>query len=740
VKRGLAALCFALGSAACGASQLDAHFAPPAAPSQATIVANIARAEPRSERPVAVGISADAAQLCAWDLTTGKLWELPIHAKSAPLVVGDAVVLQEDTGIVVRDLASGKPRTTLDIEGALVGADAVGDALIVSIAHEGGSARGTLAFVAGTDVRWSKTLAQPVGVPALVRNQVLVPWGTQRLSVLAASDGTELARWDFQNLVLGRALVDQGKVYIGQHGLLRVAGDLLDHRYGPLALHAPEKRPLPGQPPVLRDGYARAAAPDSAEHKVRVEWRPAAAEQVALEDELLAFGFYRLVFGLAAQASDVRWVRRLDHDLVGMSKQAGGVFVAEANGRLRFLDASGATRFVRELEKPLTVLTLRPGAFLARGDASAPGAESAALELPEATLHEQLLAAARLDDDRLAPARAMAVTHLARTETPGLTRELIELCTIAQARPGSPSDLGRRAACDALAKREAGGSDVLEALRARGSWLEGIDRPPVGALAQAAARMNLQQAGPLLVSHLESPHTPAGELVPIFVALQSLGYRQAVPQLERFVRLHHAEPAGSELGPALQGALLALGALHGNKVRGTIADVSDDAFTLPAVRQTAKEVLVALDAPTPVRVLEPKKDPKAAEKRVVKDVVVEEVILTDPRPFALDRVAAEKAFRPLNAGLQQCLAADAAQPKSARISMIVSGEGKVEGFLATPTTLQSCVEPILRNAQFPATRLGRQHIVHTVQAVQRTSAPKAPAKGKPSAAGAAPAR
>jgi hypothetical protein len=212
-----------------------------------------------------------------------------------------------------------------------------------------------------------------------------------------------------------------------------------------------------------------------------------------------------------------------------------------------------------------------------------------------------------------------------------------------------------------------------------------------------------------------------------------------VPQLERFLRLHHAEPSGSDLAPALQGALLALGALHGTKVRATVAEISSDELTLAPLRQTAKEVLVALDAPPPpVKAPEPKADPKA--RSVVKDVVVEEVILTDPRPYALARADAEKAFRPLNAGLQQCLAADPTQPRSARISMIVSAEGKVQGFLATPTTLQTCAEPILRNAQFPATRLGRQHLVHTVQADLLTAkvAAKSAAKVKTSPSGSAP--
>jgi hypothetical protein len=716
--------CLLLVAAGCGASQLEAHFAPPATPTQATVASNIAHAERRTERPVVVGITADPPRLCAWDLTAGKLWELPIGAKSAPLVAGDALVMQEGTGIVVRDLASGEVRTELDLEGELVGADGVGDALIISVAHRGGTPRGSLVFVAGKDVRWSTTLAQPVGVPALVHNQVVVPWATQRLSVLSAADGSELSRWDFQNLVLGRALVDDGSLYIGQHGLLRVAADLPDHRYGPVALSAPDKRQLPGQPPLLRDGYASVTNPSSAEHKLRMEWRPAASEQPGVQDELALFAFYRLVFGLTARKDEVRWVRRFDHDIVGASKQAGGAFIADAGGSVRFLDVNGATRFVQELGVPLQVATLRPGTFLRPDDASAKALAGAALEGPQESLHDQLLAAARLDDARLAPARALAVEHLVRTGAPSITQELIDLCRSAQA---SATDVGGRVACDELGRRETGATEVLQALRARASWLDDTERPPVGALAQAAARMGLKEAGPLLISHLENPQTSTADLAQIFLALQALQYKPAVPQLERFLRLHHAEPAGSDLAPALQGALLALGALHGTKVRGTVAEVSSDAFTLGPVRQTAKEVLVALDAPAPPKAPETKSATKSAP--VVKDVVVEEVILTDPRPYALDRVDAEKAFRPLNAGLQQCLAADPGQPKTARISMIISAEGKVQGFLATPTTLQSCVEPILRNAQFPTTRLGRQHLVHTVDADARAL----PAGGKTNA-------
>lgn len=722
-----------LGLSACGASQLDARFTPKPELSETQVAESIARAPLRSERAVAVGLSQDPVRLCAWDLRAGTLlWERPVDAKSAPLVAGDAVVLHEGDSFVVRDLGTGELRASVrDGGGALVGADAEQERVVITTAHPDEDARGQITFVEGTSVRWRKALPQPVGAPALVNGRVVAPWGTQRLSVFA-QDGSEVARWHFHNMVLGQAQVAGEGVYIGQHGLLRVNPELPDHRDGPVNLVAPRKRSLPGQPGLLRDGYAPVPPPDGADHKLRLAWQP---DEAVVQDDLVVFHFYRMVFGFAAGEDAVRWVRHFEHDVVGSHKQRGGVFVADASGLVRFIDTQGATRFKRALGRPMRVVTLRPGGFLSEGDPAASTLESAS-ELPTGSLHDQLLELTQLDDARLAPGKALAVQYLARTDAPSVTRELIALCRPAQ----ENRDPMQLAACDELSKREVGGVDVLETLRERASWLEGVPRPPVAALAQAAARMNLKQAGPLLLSHAEDPHTPAPALEQVFLALSALQYRPAIPQLERFVRMHHAEPAGSELTPALQAALLALGALQGEKARSTVDYIAKDEFALPPVRKTAQEVLVALDAP-PAPKAEAKAEAKQAKKG--KEVVtIEEAVLTtitEPRPYALDAPAVEKAFRPLRAGLLRCLEADPAKPKSMRMSMIVAGSGNVEGFLVTPTSLQGCAEPILRNARFPATRLGRQHLVHTLQAGgAQAEAAHAPAAPQEAAAAQAP--
>jgi hypothetical protein len=197
----------------------------------------------------------------------------------------------------------------------------------------------------------------------------------------------------------------------------------------------------------------------------------------------------------------------------------------------------------------------------------------------------------------------------------------------------------------------------------------------------------------------------------LFRALEALAYQAALPQLERFVRLHHAEPAGSDLTQSLVTAVSVLGNLRAKTVRGTLEKVAADSLTLEPVRENAKAALSVLDAPPPAPVQVKQEAPRAKTKESPAPE-----LRTDPRPHALDGEAVQKTFRPLMAGLQACLAADAAKPKSARIAMIVAGDGRMEGFVVMPTSLQGCTDAILRTARFPATRLARQHLIHTVYA------------------------
>jgi hypothetical protein len=680
----------------CGAQSFQAQWKPPAAPNDRVVLAEITKLKPRDERPVAVGVTSDPQRLFAWDLSAGLLWERPIHALSAPLVVADAIVTREQDGIVVRDLASGEVRVVIDDHGDLIGADGQGHAVVVAISYGEADPRGAIAYVEGDSLRWKQALKLPVGVPALVGRYVLVPWATQTLSVLDAQNGGELARWHFNKTVIGHALVDRGRVYIGQHGFMRLSQDVLEKAAQASAVYAPIGRQLPGQPPLLRDGYLKVPEPDNAYHRLQVSWRIAAGDgPMASENDAMVVRFYRLLFTLGANADEIRWVRAFDHDLVGTAVQPGGLFVADSAGVLRFLDGAGETRMQRDLGRPLQVLTIRPGAWV-------PAAEAAAVEHAPASLHEQLFIAAALEDDRLGAGRAYAVEHLAPIADAAVTANLIELCS----NDKSPQPV-QLAACAHLSERKTGGDAVVEAMRRRASFLDGAPAPPVGPLAQAAAEMQLKPAGALLVSHMEDPNTKARDLPSVFAALEKLNHRAAGSAIERFVRLHHAEPEGSDIAPALYAALHALGGLHARGARPSLQDIADDALTPNAVRDKAREALVMIDAPLVQKPVVPQKpEPDADDES--------DEPQTDPRPYALTAPMVRSALAPVRKSLSQCLANDATKPRSARVSVVVQGEGRVEGIFVTPTTLQACMEPFVRETKFPATRVGRQRITHQV--------------------------
>ena len=237
------------------------------------------------------------------------------------------------------------------------------------------------------------------------------------------------------------------------------------------------------------------------------------------------------------------------------------------------------------------------------------------------------------------------------------------------------------------------------------------------------------------------PATQAADLAPIFRALEQLDQRNALPMLERFVRLHHAEPHGSDLSEALNAALAALGTLRARTARPTLEDVAQDELSEKAVRDKAREVLLVIDTPPAAK--GEAKDAKAAKVAEAPAAPVEPEVQTDPRPYALDAAAVQNTLKPLQYSLERCLAADAAKPPSARVAMIVAGDGAVEGLLVSPASLQACMEPLVRKAHFPETRLGRQHLSHTVYAPsEKASAPAAapaPAAKSPATKPASPA-
>lgn len=680
--------------AGCGGQAFGPSFREREQPEMSRVLEAMASAPARDDAPFVVAVTPDGS-LIGWDLREGRrAWSVSAEPTATPVIAGRYVVATEPSGLSVRRLEDGERAFVLSgSDLRLVGADAEGDALVVSLARgEGESPEGVVIGAVGGAHRWTEELPLPVAVPAVAGSIAIVPWAHQRVSFLDVSEGRERSRLRLEDAVVGHALRHGPRVLLGQHELFMIDEQLVEAGRRGNRFVRPEGRPLPGQPPLLPDGYERRFAPDSARNRVRLAWALGEDGQ-SFTDGLLYFVFYRLVFALDAGADEARWVATLPSDAVGVAASPGGVMVVTEDGTARFLAAAdGREGFRAPLGGPVRAAEIRLAGF---APALAPEGEAA-------TLRAQLERAASLDDARLDGGRALAIRYLARSPEDDVTQSLISLCT-----PRGVAGPARRAACDALATRESGASFVRDALRGRASFLEGTPPPPVGALARAAANMRLRNVVPLLLGHLDSPATPAEELSGLLDGLGRLGDARAARPIEAFLRLYHADPTDAREAEAIGAAASALLALAPDRF-ATVQELASDPLAPQAARDRMSRALTehqaAAAAPPPAPAQPPPRPTPTPEP------------VTDDRPERITSEIRHEVLRPVEARLRRCLEPHGADPfPSARVSMFIDEEGRPQTISVMPAALQECIEPLIRSRTFPLTRRGREALVHVIR-------------------------
>lgn len=679
--------------AGCGPTAFSHSFQEREEPELSRVLQELHAAPPRAERAALVAVTREGA-LIGWDLGEGRrLFEVEAELTATPLLAGGYVAATEPSGLVVRRLADGARAFAVgDPELHLVGADGEGESIVVSLAR--GEGESPLGVVIGADhgaARWMEELPLPVASPALVGGIAVVPWAHQRVSFLDAADGRERMRIRLEDAVVGHALRHGARVLLGQHELFEIDADLARRGARGDDFVRPEGRPLPGQPPLLRDGYEPRVAPDGARNRVRLAW--ALDDALAFTDGLLYFVFYRLVFALDAAADEVRWVHTLESDAVGVSAGTGGVMIATEDGHARWIAAADGREVWRaDVGSPLQAAEIRLAGFRPEGSA----------EGDAETLRAQLERAAGLQDARLEGGRALAIRFLARFDDDDVTQQLIALCA-----PREVIGPARRAACDALAARTNGASFVREALRGRASFLEGTPPPPVGALARAASTMRLRSAVPLLLRHLDDPATPADELPGLFEGLGGLGNARVAASIEAFLRRYHADATDGREADALAAAARALLALAPDRF-AIVQELAADPLAPDNVRERLSRALTehqaASAAPVAEEDAEPPPPPRQPEP------------VADDRPERITDEMRREVLRPIERRLRRCLERRGEDPyPSARIALFIDDEGRPQTISVMPSALQECVEPLIRRRTFPRTRRGSEALVHVIR-------------------------
>jgi hypothetical protein len=675
------------------------------------LLQRINAAPPRQPGSIAAGVSGGpgaTAKLYAFDLSTRKvIWQQVVGAASAPLLAGDAVVVQTADAIVGFDLRSGARRFSVARgQMSLKGADGEGPLTAFVMGQgQGTFAKSEAVLMRGGSLSWRRPVEGLVGVPAVVGNIVLVPWSNQYLSAVDVESGKELARVRVQDGVIAHARNDGGQVYVGSfHGIARVtssigSGTLRGAGYFSLPL-----RELPGRPLLLEDVYTtlNAPTPESAQHRIALAWRAKPLDRVRLGllDDTLYLVFYRFVFAMSPADYAVHWVYVHDTDLVGATAQPGGLAIADERGRFAFLSAAaGEVAWTAESGQPSVAVDV---------PLSGGGGTGGGQALDPATLAVRLMAAAQDQDARLVPARMLAVTELARLPQADATADLIELCDSPRLSPAV-----RERACVELKHRSIGAEHLLTTLERHAGYLEGTTAPPVGALAKAAASLKEKQAVGLLIGHLRDPATRASDLAPLVKALGDLGDPAAAEPLADFLRLYHADPVDEHVLRALELVPEVLVKLSGPVAQPVLESITFDELGAFTVRQKAK---AALDVLVAQQTAAEKKDEAAQDAQ--SEQAARETEAADPSKFApmsLTLELVDATLLPVHDQLSACLVKASKPTFQARVLLVVEN-GQVLMVSVLPSELRTCVEPLIRSQPFPKTKSAkRDQLTYTVK-------------------------
>jgi hypothetical protein len=257
-----------------------------------------------------------------------------------------------------------------------------------------------------------------------------------------------------------------------------------------------------------------------------------------------------------------------------------------------------------------------------------------------------------------------------------------------------------------VATRTEGVEHVRSALAKHGSFLDDVQAPPVGPLARAAGSMRARGLVSSLISHIEDAATPNVELPGLFEGLATLGDSSAARPIESFLQMYHAERDDPELTNAVVAAARALRTLQGERARTTLGAVVDDPLTSEPVRSGIRAAIAEAEASAQAAEAEAEAGRRAAAAEREPEAE------PDTRPVRITAQITARVLNPVEGRLRACLG----EASQARVALVVAPGGAIETVLVSPTELQGCIEPIVRERTFPETRMTqREQVTHVVR-------------------------
>jgi outer membrane protein assembly factor BamB len=679
-------------------------------------------------KPLAVLLTeGNPRALRAYDLVSGQpLWSISPPVQSELTIQGDLLVFQSGQSIVGHGLLDGRELWRIDLETGweYFGAAVSGGTAVVAVGV-GGQEAGAYGFgrlIGLKAMTGGKQWTIPsggglLGTPAIHNGLVFVLWDRQKIAVIRAEDGAEIARVRAEDFIINYLEAGPAGVYYGSNAtpgalatLVRLDTKAVTGSRAGSSLWAPSLEPVPGDPGFLRDGFSRPIGARSATEKIRFHWKPAVdpAQPIAMADGNYYLHYWKFVIAFDAVTSRVRWTYNSPKDIESVDAVAGGVVGVDTDGRLFFVDAASG----REIWSQETGFKVLTGVFDA-GGLRPPGGGGGAAD-PLIGLKELLWD----KDNRMLPIRSYAAFLMADIPTPEVTRDLLAIYSDAQIPKGLRDTVVR-----ALKKRTTGAQYLVDALHMRFDFLEQTQAPPMGVVAPALVNMNERAAVPGLLSHLMNHETPVQDLREIAVAIHALGDPSVAGTLNQFIVLYHADSSfiGNEDSLAMSAqALLTHGGQSGEQL---VARIRDDPQTLPELQTMLRDILDPEAAAKAAAAAAAESAARAAaESAAQADAAVaaaEAERLARPVSLTLDQIndVVANNQQVLKPCVQQALGL-VPNLQQIRMRFVITGEtGKASGLQILPAGLpglQECLANGLSTVVFPKFKNLRQPATYVI--------------------------
>jgi hypothetical protein len=539
-------------------------------------------------KPLVAAVLEGGKAMALYDLEAGKvLWNKAMAADSVPAIGPDLVMVRSGDDVVALGIASGKKLWSKKLSESFLYGFAFGQGMVfVTLGNTDGgiSATGRRGEVWALDAasggkKWGMTVDKMLGAPAARGGFVFVPWDRQTVSVLDARTGDERCRVLRHDGTVDFVIAEpEGVFYGSKSDIMRLTPRAASGTKDDSAHLDFDPAEMPGQPMLHPDTFEGSRSVLGAKARIRLMWSPGVEtreDAVKLDGDVVYFLFYKYVIGLESAGGTARWVHGSDAPIAWAAAGKGGVFTIVEGGDVVFVDGgSGTTASLGSLGGTPDSAAFDTGAFTpkAQGDPRKLmwGLRDLVFDV----------------DTQVLPLRKYALKLMADLPSEDVTMDLLEVLRSAHV----PKAMRDQAAL-MLRSREGGVEFLKDALKYHANFLEDTTAPPVGAIASSLANANDKSAMPLLLEHLVDPETPTADLVELTGAILVLGDVSAVPALERFLYMYHADSCLETNVDILINVAQALVKFGGEEGKAVVEDVIADPATGSVLRSKLEDVV-----------------------------------------------------------------------------------------------------------------------------------------------------